>query len=234
MSLRTAAFILLTPLSLAAGGMGMAAADKAKMIDLPSGARAYLQERLEDSLGDTGLTYRYRYVMPDLAQRVPSTSGPAGDFGAADVGADSDRAPLDIDLDAMGDEDMGDEDMGDDGLIAPEDFDFTPIITIPGTEEAADQAIDQTLAGDDSNMLPAAPTSVFKDPVHDDIIWLCENRALPDIQKDSAAGGRRPGQIVISLADRESRFGAYDPDVLQIFEAFTLPRDRDLCDWRPW
>lgn len=230
MNLRTAAFALLAPPFLAATVTGYAAADPHEMIDLPSGAQVYLQERLEDSLGDTGLTYRYRYVMPDLATRVPSTTGPAGEY----VAADGDRAPVDIDLDAMGESDGDPGDYIDDGLVDPEEFDFTPVITLPGTEEAADQAIDQTLSGDDDERLPAAPTSVFKDPVHDDIIWLCEHRIVPEVVTASAKGARRPGQIVISMADRESRFGDYDPDVLQIFEAFSLPRDRDICEWRPW
>jgi hypothetical protein len=29
-------------------------------------------------------------------------------------------------------------------------------------------------------------------------------------------------------------FGAYDPDVVQLFEAFRLPPDRDACEWEPW
>ena len=230
MSLRTAAFALLASPFLAATGAGCAAAGPQAMIDLPSGARAYLQERLEDNLGDMGLTYRYRYVMPDLAQRVPSTTGPAGEY----LPADGDREPLDIDLDAMGDDGVDQGDYIDDGLVDPAEFDFAPVITLPGAEEAADAAIDQSLSGDDHDRLPAAPVSVFKDPVHDDIIWLCETIILPEIVRAAAGGAGRPGQIVISMADRESRFGEYDPDVLQIFEAFTLPRDRDICDWRPW
>lgn len=49
-----------------------------------------------------------------------------------------------------------------------------------------------------------------------DLLWLCETHALPRI----ANIGPQPGQVVISLADRESPFGVYDPDVIQVFSAY--------------
>lgn len=237
MTRRAAARLAALSLALAAAVAASAAADDREMIGLPSGGRAYLQERLEDRLGETGagetgLTYRYRYVMPDLAERVPSTYGPASEIPIDGVPDAPDRAPLDIDTEAAGEGDP--EDYIDDGMIDPEEFDFAPVITIPGTEEAADAVIDHSLAGDDGEALPAAPESVFRDPVHDDIIWLCEHRILPDVLAQARSGGQRPGQVIISLADRESRFGSYDPEVLQIFEAFSIPADRDICEWRPW
>ena len=59
----------------------------------------------------------------------------------------------------------------------------------------------------------------------DDLLWLCESHALPRI----ANIGPQPRQVVISLADRESVFGVYDPAVTQVFEAFR-PED-DTCIW---
>lgn len=192
------------------------------MIALPSGSQAYLHEVIIDRLGDMGLTYRYRYVMPDLALLVP----PADPGGASDFG------PQDINTDDWDDADL-EGDYMDDGLISAEDFDFAPVISLPGTEEAADHIIDRTLSADPDDKAPAlppAPVSTFKDPVHDDVIWLCANHVLPDVLKQS----ERPIQIIISVADQESPFGAYDPEVIQLFEAFALPADRDECDWRPW
>ncbi|MDN3711069.1 DUF6497 family protein [Paracoccus cavernae] len=192
-------------------------------IDLPSGAKVYLQETLEDNFGDYGLTLRYRFVMPDLADRVPSSFGTGTDFGGDE--------PLDIDTQSMeGGEDSG-EDYIDDGLISPEDLDFQPVFSIPGAEEAADQVIDHAISDiDDGTTLPAVPDVLLKDPIHDDIVWICDNIALPEALKSA----KRPAQIVVSLADRESEFGSYDPNVLQIFESFSLPKDRDSCEWRPW
>ena len=94
----------------------------------------------------------------------------------------------------------------------------------PETEEEAADALVGT------PVLPAAPDVLAQDPVHDDIVWLCENWALPRI----AAPAPRPSQIIISLADREVPFGAFDPEAVQIFEAFRLPPDRDTCEWEPW
>lgn len=58
-----------------------------------------------------------------------------------------------------------------------------------------------------------------------DLAWLCESYALPRLP----AIGPRPNRIVISLADRPSQFGVYDPQVIQVFEAFS-PRD-GACVW---
>ncbi len=226
-ALRRATAILALTASLASAthGTGLATENTRKMIDLPSGAQVYLQEILVDNPGGMGLTYRYRYVLPDLALRVPATTGPAGEF-AGDV----DHAnPQDIDTQALEGEDA-EGDYIDDGMIDPEAFDFAPVITVPGAEQAADDVIDRTLSDDYQDALPPAPVATFKDPIHDDVIWLCQNVALPEILKSD----KRPAQIVISLSDRESPFGTYDPEVLQLFEAFSLPKDRDTCEWRPW
>jgi hypothetical protein len=51
----------------------------------------FWQETLHDNPAVIGLTYRFRFVMPDLAQRVPSTSGPASDFEEEPRGPDRHR-----------------------------------------------------------------------------------------------------------------------------------------------
>ena len=78
--------------------------------------------------------------------------------------------------------------------------------------------------------LPAAPDVLAQDPLHDDVVWLCQNWVLPRV----ASPAPRPQVIMISIADKDIPFGAYDPEVLQLFEAFRLPADRDECEWEPW
>lgn len=63
------------------------------------------------------------------------------------------------------------------------------------------------------------------DKVMADLQWLCSEYALPRI----ASMGPQPGSVVISLADRPTAFGVHDPDVAQVFEAFT-PKD-GRCNW---
>ncbi|AGT09007.1 DUF6497 family protein [Paracoccus aminophilus] len=237
MTLRSAALLPLLFLPFPVGLSAAAAGSDAPAISLPSGVNIHLQEKLEDDLGENGLTYRFRFVMPDLAKRVPATSGSATDFFADGEGeGDGPRAPIDVDTEAANDEASADGDYIDDGMVSEEDLHLAPVISVPGAEEEADAAIDSSLSGssptgnEGDDRLPPAPDVLLKDPVHDDIVWICENLALPEALKSS----RRPQQIVISLADRESVFGTYDPDVLQIFESFTLPKDRDSCEWRPW
>ncbi|MEQ9564663.1 MAG: DUF6497 family protein, partial [Pseudomonadales bacterium] len=58
-----------------------------------------------------------------------------------------------------------------------------------------------------------------------DLSWLCESYALPRI----SSIGPQPTRIVISLADKSSDFGVYDPDVIQVFESFSL--QGGACAW---
>jgi len=58
-----------------------------------------------------------------------------------------------------------------------------------------------------------------------DLTYLCETHALPRISDL----GPQPRQVVISLADRGSEFGVYDPQVPQVFEAFRP--ENGSCIW---
>jgi len=58
-----------------------------------------------------------------------------------------------------------------------------------------------------------------------DLEWLCTRYALPRISNI----GPQPGRIVISLSDRPSEFGVYDPAVTQVFEAFRPAGE--ACIW---
>lgn len=209
-------FALVPPAVLAGAAGAALAQDAAGDITLPSGAVVRWQETRHDDAGGFGLTYRFRFVMPDLAQRVPATSGPATDF--AD---DEARGPIEIDTESG--ETGGAE--TDDGLIDPAALEDLTEADIP--DEADEQAADALIG---EPVLPAAPDVLAQDPVHDDIVWLCENWALPRI----AAPAPRPSQIIISLSDRELPFGGLDPEAVQLFEAFRLPPDRDVCEWEPW
>ncbi|MFH5773516.1 DUF6497 family protein [Paracoccus broussonetiae] len=201
--------------------------DANEAIRLPSGAVAYWQETLHDSAGGTGLTYRFRFVMPDLAARVPSTEGSATEPD------DADRAPIEIDTETA--EVQGGDGSDADANGAGEYLDDRSVEIGAATPDADPAAADVQAEEDadamvDEPALPAAPDALAQDPVHDDVVWLCENWVLPRI----ASPGPRPTQIIVSLADKKISFGTYDPDVLQLFEAFRLPADRNACEWEPW
>lgn len=51
-----------------------------------------------------------------------------------------------------------------------------------------------------------------------DLEYLCNDYALPRL----APGQGPPDRVVISVADRPSEFGRFDPDVTQIFESFSV------------
>jgi hypothetical protein len=265
----------------AAGGVAGTAAgggtDPAA-IALPSGAAATWQETLHDNAGGEGLTYRFRFVIPDLAQRLPA--GPS-----ASPAAEEDRGPIDIDTETgeitgAGAEAAQDEAMAgaaDDGAgigasgaadatgtetaaetaaapdlaappaaadqlaegaegMGPEDGSATAAESEgeAAADEAAppaDMASDGASDGGSAGGSDGAPDSAANDdPVHRDVVWLCEHWALPRIPSP----GPRPTRIIISLADRPIAFGSYDPEVTQIFESFRLPADRDACEWEPW
>ncbi|MGJ8585090.1 MAG: DUF6497 family protein [Marinosulfonomonas sp.] len=61
-----------------------------------------------------------------------------------------------------------------------------------------------------------------------DMAFLCNSFALPRIPNM----GPKPSQIVISIADRETKFGFPDPEATQIFEAYSI--DGDTCIWEPF
>lgn len=63
------------------------------------------------------------------------------------------------------------------------------------------------------------------DAISDDLAWLCEAHALPRVSNI----GPQPGQVVVSLADREAEFGVYDPAVSEVFEAYRIEGGR--CIW---
>ena len=58
-----------------------------------------------------------------------------------------------------------------------------------------------------------------------DLEFLCNIRALPLADKARP----RPDRIVVSLADKPSEFGRFDPDVTQIFETFSVKDG--TCIW---
>lgn len=200
----TAALILAIP-SLAAGAAG-------PPIPVPSGAEVWWQDMIDDAPGVAGLTYRYRFVMPSLAELVPATEG----FATEELTAE------DIsELDALGsDTTLPPVDRSAGELIDPEDLDLGEVFVMPGTEEAADLP----------PLLPADPDILLQDPVHADIVWLCENWILPRL----AAPSPLPAQVIVSLSDRPVTFGTIDPEAVQLFEAFSLSEDRKTCVWEPW
>lgn len=58
-----------------------------------------------------------------------------------------------------------------------------------------------------------------------DLEYLCNTFAVPRL----ANTGPQPGKIVVSLADQPSEFGIFDPDITQIFEAYSVKDG--VCIW---
>lgn len=189
-------------------------------LDVPSGQPVYWQDMITGTPGAHGLTYRFRFVAPDLANLVPMAA-PAPmeelteeEMAALDELADLEGGAAIIIRDALGE-----------GLISPSELDQAPVISIQ--EAPVDDSTGDGPTGD--FVLPPAPESLLRDPMHDDIVWLCQNFVLPRI----ASPGPRPTEIVISLSDRMLDSTGLEPGAVQLFEAFSLPRDRDECIWQP-
>ena len=70
-----------------------------------------------------------------------------------------------------------------------------------------------------------APEGADFDVLQEDLAFLCNEFALPKVSNV----GPVPGQIIISLADRDSEFGVFDPEVSQVFEAYSV--DDGACVW---
>lgn len=224
---------------------GLASDAAHPLIPVPSGAEVWLQEERSDRIPGLGLVQRYRFVMPSLAARVPPVDETTfDDVVPPELLDDHLEAPLTPEEQAELDDLLG-------GLsieAVPEVDGMAPGDTLPPGGEAAplpselaspDPAPDTP--GPDAGMgnnpdwiedeavLPAAPDILMQDPIHRDILWLCENFVLPRI----AHLEELPGQVVISLASAPGPFGSFDPDIVQIFEGFSIPATRSHCVWEP-
>lgn len=190
-----------------------ARADDAKgmLIKLPSGAEARWQETLKDATAGQDVTYRFRFVIPDLIQRIPEPGEAVAPVGQ--------REPIDIDTETAEVVGMTPADTSEDAVGHTSD---SPAPDTE-TEEAADGLIGHASARDQAD-------NELADPLHGDVVWLCQNWALPRVSGTLP----RPQQIIVSLSNTEVPFGSYAPDALQLFEAFALPADRDVCEWEPW
>ncbi|MFV0408242.1 MAG: DUF6497 family protein [Paracoccus sp. (in: a-proteobacteria)] len=194
-----------------------------KPLPVPSGQPVYWQETITGLPGAHGLTYRFRFVAPDLADLVPMVAAaPMEALTEEEMAALEDLAI-----------DEGDEgasilvDALDDGLISSTELDLAPVISYDDVEAQYDALLADE---EDGAVLPPAPDIIFQDPMHDDIVWLCENFVLPRI----ASPGPRPTEVVISLSDRPTAAGDLESGAVQLFEAFRLPADRDDCIWEPF
>lgn len=229
---------------------GMAAEPSHPLIAVPSGEEVWLQEELTDRVPMTGNVLRLRFVMPSLDELVPPVT-------QEDL---EDNLPLDMYDEGGSDvpltpEEQAELDQALGGLVIEAVPDGEPIIAppLPGDDGAIDAPLPSELAapdapdpehplapdseamGDlaganaDGPVLPAAPDVLMQDPFHRDIVWLCENYALPRIKEMSP----RPSQVVISMSSAPSEFGSFDPAIVQLFEGFAIPADRDACIWEP-
>lgn len=61
--------------------------------------------------------------------------------------------------------------------------------------------------------------------VHGDMEFLCTEYALPRLIESKV----EPDQVIISLADQPLEFGVINPDVIQVFEAYSIKDG--TCIW---
>lgn len=202
-------------------------------LPVPSGQAVYWLDTIQGRPGALGLTYRFRFVAPDLATLVPMAEpAPMDDLTEEEMAALQDLAVTESDPGATilsG--------ALDDGLIAAGELDQLPTISFQGIEAATEALAapppEDEIDGDPSAgefILPRAPDALVRDPMHEDIVWLCENFVLPRI----AGADPRPSEIVISLSDRPLVSTELALGAVQLFEAFSLPEDRDECVWEPF
>ena len=156
------AFVLTVSLALPAMPLpGQATETLGKPLAVPSGQLIYWQDVITGAPGAHGLTYRFRFVAPDLANLVPMAA-PAPmeavteeDMAALDALAAAEGGAATILSDALGE-----------GLIDPSELDQAPAISIQ--DMPADESTDLPTTGD--FVLPPAPESLLRDPMHDDIV----------------------------------------------------------------
>jgi len=223
---------------------GFASEAAQPLISVPSGAEVWLQEERSDRIPGLGLVQRYRFVMPSLAARVPPVDETTfDDVVPPDMLDEHLEAPLTPEEQAELDELLGGFSIEavpevDEGETQPSEPEAAPLPSElsppdPGPDPApGDAGADLAAEPDwieDESALPAAPDILMQDPIHRDIIWLCENFVLPRI----AHLEQLPGQVVISLASAPGPFGSFDPDIVQIFEGFSIPASRSHCVWEP-
>lgn len=189
---------------------------------MPSGEIATLHDVIRGP-GEAESVWRFRFVVPALAERVP-------EFEITDGITEEDAAELDrlglpavhgpFDAEALGSAELVTiEELEAEGAIE------SGIVIDLGADEHAD------LAGA-GPVLPADPGALLQDPAHGDLLWLCETVALPALPPPGDAA--RPELIVISLSDRPVEFGAMDMGAVQFFDGFSPAEDGQSCLWEPW
>ncbi|MDO5641239.1 MAG: DUF6497 family protein [Paracoccus sp. (in: a-proteobacteria)] len=181
-------------------------------VAVPSGQAIFWQDMVAGRAAGGGLSYRFRFIAPGLAYLVPP--GPAMPMEEL---TDEETEPTD--------------DPARNAAQAPPILLDAPGTGLPAPAVPAPSGAETGPGGPALNaIVPPAPEALLRDPMHDDLHWLCENFALPRI----ARPGPRPSEIVISLSDRALDSTGLVPGAVQLFETFTLPPDRDICIWRPY
>ncbi|WBU57936.1 DUF6497 family protein [Paracoccus sediminicola] len=218
---------LIAAISLALIGLP-ALAEETAPLPVPSGQKIYFQDLIEGREGPNGLTHRFRFVAPGLAYLIPPAEPEPmerltdEDMAALEDLAASERDPAaEILADAL-----------QDGLISAEELEQLPLVAFNGIA-AATRALAEDNGGsgaDPATAVPRAPDLLVRDPMHDDIVWLCEHFVLPRLAETDPP----PTEIVISLADRELDETGLAVGAVQLFEAFSLPEGRDACIWEPF
>lgn len=187
---------------------------------LPSGNAAWLYDVILDDDSRQPGTWRYRFVVPALADRF-------ADLGEEDFQEGITEEDM-AELDSLG------LDLGSPGTI---EIDDSSLVTIGELEAegaiSGRQIIEFDLSeADDIPSVPADPSILLQDQDHADLVHLCESIVLPKVR--ALQTGHAPASIIISLSDRAVPFGEIDHKAVQLFEGFHPSRDNRACIWDPW
>ena len=113
-------------------------------LPVPSGQPVYWQETIHGIPGTHGLTYRFRFVAPDLADLVPwADAAPMDELTDEDISALEDLADSEGDLAAS-----ILATAVDDGLISQHELNLAPAISVQDAEEEADAVIASEIDGE--------------------------------------------------------------------------------------
>ncbi|WP_241741145.1 DUF6497 family protein [Paragemmobacter straminiformis] len=104
-------------------------------------------------------------------------------------------------------------------------------VKVPSGQPVTLQDVIWNVAGPDGMvtrfrfLAPDIAGAVDFDTAETDMIWLCENFALPRLSEF----GPQPEAVVISLSDRALDFGDSAPEAVQFFESYRVEGGK--CEW---
>lgn len=180
-------------------------------VEVPSEQKIFWQNVTVEASGDD-LIYNFRFVAPALAYLVPGESSEAMAALIDQEGLIADNEPIPA---TAGKQTT---------TISIQPATRSDIGSVPPGAPEDGSTIGNTA------ILQPLPDNLLRDPMHDDIVWLCEKFVLPRIAPPPAP---RPTKIVIAMSDRPFQNNEPVLGAVQLFQFFSLPPNRNECVWNP-